>query len=155
VAWKEKLEDKGVVNELQMKADQGDASARCALGPCYVVDRVGITEDQVQTHAWMKHVPELDNLTGMAAFGLFLLNDTSGPSISSLGVFYTSQKAWLGSEQAVFDIGMAFMKGLYDLPQDSVQTKRHLRQVLKEKCDHEELNQEGRDQAKQFLLKLG
>ena len=151
VAWKEKLRHEQEMNRLRTAADQGDAGAMYRLGRFYKNGKASFEKDHVQARVWYKRAGELDHVKGMATFGEYLLKGLGGPSIPALGLVYTTRAAEAGSDLATYLLGLAFMRGHYGLPQDSARAKRYLRKVAEGECEHNNLKEASREQAKQFL----
>ena len=141
-AWKQKLEQEKKVKELWAKAEGGDGEAMYRLGAWYEYGECGLTKNNAQARAWYERSAAARYPNGMAAFGECLLLGDGGPKNTSLGWVYTTDAAHLGSDVGAYLLGEAFLKGIHNLPKDSVQARFWLMKIVDGECKFKNLTEE-------------
>ena len=141
-AWKQKLEDEKVVKEWRAKAESGDGDAMYLLGAWYEYGEKGLAIDDAQARAWYERCAAARNPKGIACFGECLLLGDGGPKNTSLGWVYITDAAHLGSDVGAYLLGEAFLKGIHNLPKDSVQARFWLMKIVDGECKFKNLTEE-------------
>ena len=141
-AWTKKLEQEKKVKELWVKADGGDREAMYQLGAWYEYGENGLTKNNAQARAWYERSAAARYPNAMAAFGECLLLGDGGPKNTSLGLVYTTDAAHLGSDVGAYLLGEAFLKGIHNLPKDSVQARFWLMKIVDGECKFKNLTEE-------------
>ena len=141
-AWKQKLEQEKKVKELWAKAEGGDGEAMYRLGAWYEYGECGLTKNNAQARAWYERSAAARYPNGMAAFGECLLLGDGGPKNTSLGWVYTTDAAHLGSDVGAYLLGEAFLKGIHNLPKDSMQARFWLMKIVDGECKFKNLTEE-------------
>jgi hypothetical protein len=72
---------------------------------------------------WYKRAAELHHVQGMASYADCLLLGMGGECVPALGLIYCAQAAAQSSSHAMLELGKAFARGLYGVPQDAGQAK--------------------------------
>ena len=153
-AWKKKMEDEQWLKMKHTEADQGDANAMYLLAHVYDTGKRSLAQDFEQARVWYERAAELDNVKSMAKFGEFLTKGLGGPSIPVLGVLYIGRAAESGSDFATYQLGKAFMKGRYGLPQDNAKAKRYFCKVVEHQCEIKDVSSAVLEKAKQYVEQL-
>ena len=153
-AWTKKLGDETKVKEWKSKAERGDAEAMWNLACAYYFGERGLALDVKQARAWIQRAVDLGHVGGMATLGYVLWTGIGGEQNDSLGVYYITSAARLGSDLAAFNLGFAFKKGLYGLPVDVKQARFWFTQIAEGKCMVLHGQQRILNDAKQFLLEM-
>ena len=141
-AWTKKLEQEKKVKELWVKADGGDGEAMYRLGAWYEYGENGLTKNNAQARAWYERSAAARYPNAMAAFGECLLLGDGGPKNTSLGWVYITDAAHLGSDVGAYLLGEAFLKGIHNLPEDSVQARFWLMKIVDGECKFKNLTEE-------------
>ena len=141
-AWKQKLTTETLVKEMRAKAEDGDAEAMWWLGVWYEYGECGLTKNNAQARAWYERSAAARYPNGMAAFGECLLLGDGGPKNTSLGWVYITDAAHLGSDVGAYLLGEAFLKGIHNLPKDSVQARFWLMKIVDGECKFKNLTEE-------------
>ena len=141
-AWRGKLEDEKAVNECRARAEAGDGEAMWRLASWSGHGQYGLAKDAAQARAWYERSAAARDPRGMAGFGGCLLYGLGGPKNTSLGWVYITDAAHLGSDVGAYLLGEAFLKGIHNLPKDSVQARFWLMKIVDGECKFENLTEE-------------
>ena len=139
-AWKKKLEDENKLKELRAKAEH-DPRAMFELGLSHAHGLLGLPESHVQARACYKRGTApckrwsfTETTKCMASYGEYFTKGLGGEPIPTLGIVYLTRAAERGSNLAAYQLGMAFFRGSYGLPQDRAQARYWLGKVADGSC---------------------
>jgi len=141
-AWQTKLADEKVVKEWRAKAERGDGEAMNLLGLGYEKGSNGLAEDEVQARSWYERSAATRDPRGLAAFGECLMIGKGGPQNMALGLVNVTQAAELGSDVGAYILGLAFFKGIWGLPKDTVRARYWLKKAADGECGYTQLLRE-------------
>ena len=141
-AWNKKLKQETRVKEMRAKAEGGDGESMWRLGNWHGHGKYGLAKDPAQSRAWYERSAAARDPRGMAGFGGCLLCGIGGPKNTSLGWVYTTDAAHLGSDVGAYLLGEAFLKGIHNLPKDSVQARFWLMKIVDGECKFKNLTEE-------------
>ena len=133
-AWTKKLEDETFVKELKSKAESGDAEAMLDLGVSYRSGKHGIAKDDKQARAWAERAADLGYVKAIATLGFYLCKGIGGGRYSTLGLYYMTKAAMLGSDVAAMNMAINFQNGFFGLPRNVEQARFWFTQLAEGKC---------------------
>ena len=132
-AWTKKLENEKKLKELRAKAEH-DPGAMYKLGLSHSRGWLGLPKSAEQARACYKRGAALHDVKSMAKYGAYLTTGLGGEPIPTLGILYLTRAAERGSNLAAYQLGMAFFRGSYGLPQDRAQARYWLGKVADGSC---------------------
>ena len=141
-AWKQKLADETKVKEARALAEGGNGDAMYCIGLWYYLGTMGLAEDMAQARTWYERSAAARDPRGMAGFGGCLLYGLGGPKNTSLGWVHITDAAHLGSDVGAYLLGEAFLKGIHNLPKDSLQARFWLMKIVDGECKFKNLTEE-------------
>jgi TPR repeat protein len=128
-AWKQRLAEEEEVAEMRRRAEAGDGSAAEMLGNWYLLGHKGLPKDKAQSFQWTKRGADLGHATAMSNCGLCYADGEGVAQNFSRAIFYMRSAAALGSENACYDLGDAFVHGRYALDKDEAEARRWFRKM--------------------------
>ena len=90
----------------------------------------------------------------MAAYGAYLLIPLGGERDVSLGLYYTTAAAQLGSKISAYHLGNAFKERNYGLPRDEAQARFWLKRVIDDKYEDSSIDPDTAACAENLLREL-
>ena len=128
-AWKLKLKEEEEVAEMLREAEAGEGAAMYGLGLWYELGKKGLAKDLAKAFEWFKKSQEAGNVGGTSGLGRCYLVGKGVPKCPMRGAMLMGEAAGRGSQNACYNLGLAYAKGCLGFPKDEKMARRYYSMV--------------------------